>query len=111
MQVRYVFEGQDAPGQAAWKRRQGAKPAAEGTGENESLQAIKRVLRNVMVHEKAVITSWCSRNASQMRAALESVAGLQEQAAEMEGDLSASHQGLRVRPPASRSSFLALCAA
>ena len=94
VQVRYVFEGQDAPGQ---KRRQDAQRPAQG-GENESLQAMKRVLRNVTVHEKAVITGWCSRNAGQMRAALESVSTLQEQAAEMERDLSASHQGLRVRP-------------
>jgi hypothetical protein len=64
-------------------------------GKNESLQAIKRVLRNVMVHEKAVITSWCSRNASQMRNALDSVATLQEQAEVMAKDLAESHGSLR----------------
>lgn len=97
MQVRYVFEGRDTPSSAAAKRRLGSAPAAAAAepDKNESLHAIKRVLRNVMVHEKAVITSWCSRNAAQMRGALESVASLQEQAEGMGKDLTVSHGNLR----------------
>jgi hypothetical protein len=99
LQVRYVFEGQNAHGPASARKL--AAPgsngeAAAGAEANESLASIKKVLRNVMVHEKSVITSWCSRNAGQMRGALESVVTLQEQADRMGIELAASHQNLRV---------------
>lgn len=98
LQVRYIFEGQDTASHAGSKRQQKAKDAAAATDAtaNESLHAIKRVLRNVMVHEKSIITSWCSRNATQMRNSLESVVTMQEQADVMGSELLASHQNLRV---------------
>ena len=97
-----MFEGGNVPGQSHARK---PSAAANGDGDaNESLSAIKRVLRNVMVHEKSVITSWCSRNSSQMRGALESVVTMQEQADRMGVELSASHQNLRVRCSQHRSS-------
>lgn len=95
LQVRYVFEGQDAPGSAASKRQLKAA-ASDDASANDSLFAIKRVLRNVTVHERSVITNWCSRNATQMQVALESVATMQADADVMSSELSTSHATLKV---------------
>lgn len=79
-QVQYAFERRGAPSSAASKRRSRLAPVATVAepGKSQSLHAIKCVLRNVMVHEKAIVTSWCSHNAAQMRGALESTQALQD---------------------------------
>ena len=48
------------------------------------------------VHERSVITNWCSRNATQMQVALESVATMQADADVMSSELSTSHATLKV---------------